>query len=146
MPLTFKATIEFFEEGLTSSEQAAVSEGFGRHSNEQDAPEYQKDRVKWLATDERNTLRAVLTADILWDWIYVDELWVSPESRGCGLGRKLMLRAEELAKSRGLQGIWLWTQSWQADGFYRQLGYSEFTRFDDFPRGHSRIGFRKKLS
>ena len=63
--------------------------------------------------------------------MYIDELWVSPESRGAGLGRALMLRAEELAKSRGLQGLWLWTQSWQADGFYRQLGYDEFARFDD---------------
>ena len=49
-------------------------------------------------------------------------------------------------------GVWngcqwrLWTQSWQAGGFYQQLGYSEFTRFDDFPKGHSRIGFRKILA
>ena len=126
-------------------EQSVVSDGFQKHSDEQGAPEYKKNRVKWLAFDERKNIQAVLAADILWDWIYIDELWVSPESRGTGLGRKLMRLAEEFAIAQGLQGIWLWTQSWQADGFYRQLGYDEFTRFEDFPKGHSRIGFRKKL-
>ena len=137
--------IEFRRGGLTSSEQSLVSKGFQTHSEEHDAPEYKKERVKWLALDERNDVRAVLTADILWDWIYIDELWISPELRGEGLGRKLVQLAEEFAISQSLQGIWLWTQSWQAGGFYTQLGYSQFTRFDDFPKGHSRIGFRKKL-
>ena len=138
--------IEFLRQGLTSSEQSVVSEGFRRHSEEQGAPEYRKDRVKWIASDERKDIHAVLTADILWDWIYIDELWISPDLRGEGLGRKLMRRAEEFAMSQGLQGIWLWTQSWQAEGFYTRLGYTQFTRFDDFPKGHSRIGFRKKLT
>ena len=114
--------IEFRKEGLTASEQSVVAIGFQKHSDEQGAPEYEKERVKWLAFDEQKSLQGVLTADILWDWIYVDELWVSPESRGTGLGRELMQLAEEFAVSQGLQGLWLWTQSWQADGFYRKLG------------------------
>lgn len=123
-----------------------VSAGFQAHSDEQAAPEYRKERLKWLAVDEKKDISAVLTAVMLWDWMYIDELWVSPESRGGGLGRQLMALAEEFARSQGLQGIWLWTQSWQAEGFYRQLGYTEFTRFDEFPKGHSRIGFRKILN
>ena len=138
--------IEFHRGDLTPSEQSLVSEGFRADTDEQDAPDYEKQRVKWLALDKQEGIGAVLTADILWDWIYIDELWVSPELRGEGLGRKLMQLAEEFATVQGLQGIWLWTQSWQAEGFYRQLGYSQFTRFDDFPKGHSRIGFRKTLA
>ena len=46
-----------------------------------------------------------------------------------------MQLAEEFAVSQSLQGLWLWTQSWQAEGFYRQPGYSQFTRFDNFPGG-----------
>ena len=145
-PMAIEVDIEFRRGDLTSSEQSVVSEGFQAHAEEQDAPEYKKERVKWLAFDEQNDIRAVVTADILWDWIYIDELWVCPESRGAGLGRQLMQLAEEFAISQSLQGIWLWTQSWQAEGFYRQLGYSQFTRFDHFPKGHSRIGFRKKLT
>ena len=138
--------IEFRRGGLTVSEQSLVSDGFHAHSEELDAPQYQKEHVSWLAHDERNDIRAVLTADILWDWMYINELWVCPDSRGEGLGRRLMQSAEDLAGAQNLAGIWLWTQSWQAEGFYTRLGYSEFTRFDDFPRGHTRTGFRKKLS
>lgn len=122
-----------------------MSDGFRQHGDETGGPEYRKEHVNWIANDEQDAIKAVLTADILWDWIYIDELWVSPESRGNGLGRKLMLLAEDFAESEKLQGIWLWTQSWQAEGFYARLGYDEFTRFDDFPKGHSRIGYRKRL-
>lgn len=135
--------IAFARGELSAAEQALVSEGFERHAGQLDAPHYEKERVKWLANDEDGDLRAVLTADVLWDWVYVDELWVSRDLRGQGIGRELMRLAEEFAKTRKLRGIWLWTQSWQAEDFYRNLGYSEFTRFEDFPRGHSRIGFRK---
>ena len=137
--------IEFREGTLTSTEQSVVSEGFQAHSEEQSAPEYGKQHVKWLAFDGQNEIGAVLTADILWGWVYIDELWVSPKLRGQGLGGRLMQLAEEFAASGELQGIWLWTQSWQAEDFYTRLGYNEFTRFDDFPKGHSRIGFRKTL-
>lgn len=138
--------IDFRREDLTPSERSIVSEGFHAQTEEQNAPEYKKERVRWLAFDERKDVRAVLTADILWDWIYIDELWVSRKLRGQGLGRQLVQLAEEFALSQDLQGIWLWTQSWQGEGFYKQLGYSQFTRFDNFPKGHSRIGFRKKLT
>ncbi len=144
--MAISADIELLHGDLSSAEQSLVNYGFDEHTETQAAPRYEKQRVKWLATDERGDLGAVLTADILWDWIYVDELWVAEELRGEGVGRELMRRAEELGQSRGLQGIWLWTQSWQAEGFYRRLGYSEFTRFEDFPKGHSRIGFRKLLA
>lgn len=137
--------IEFRHGDLTPSERSLVSEGFRTHAEEQDAPEYKKERLKWLAFDERQEIRAVLTADILWDWLYIDELWVSPKSRSEGLGKQLMQFVEEFALSQSLQGIWLWTQSWQAEGFYTHLGYSQFARFDDFPKGYSRTGFRKEL-
>ena len=101
-----------------------MSEGFCSDTHEQGAPEYKKERVKWLAFDEAKEVRAVLTAEILWDWIYIDEVWVSSMARGEGLGRQLMQLAEE---------------------FYKKLGFSQFTRFENFPTGYSRIGFRKTL-
>ncbi len=139
-------TIQFQREGLTPAEQSVVSDGFESHSADQGAPAYQKTRIKWVSRDEQGRIQAVLAADNLWDWIYIDELWVSLQVRGQGLGRALMVLAEDYAAAEGLQGLWLWTQSWQAEGFYTRLGYEEFTRFDNFPAGHSRIGFRKTLT
>jgi ribosomal protein S18 acetylase RimI-like enzyme len=128
---------------LTVAEQAAVAEGFSEHSEAVAAPAYSKERINWIVRAPQTGVLGVLAGDMLWDWLYVDELWVSPELRGTGIGRKLMKLAEEHAAACRLQGIWLWTQSWQAEAFYRKLGYVEFTRFENFPPGHSRIGFRK---
>lgn len=137
--------IVFSRGDLTVAEQSAVSEGFSEHSKHVAAPEYEKERIKWTVKEEKSGLLGVLTADALWDWLYIDELWISPEIREAGLGKRLMKKAEEYATSENLKGIWLWTQSWQAEGFYKKLGYTEFTRFEDFPRGHCRIGLRKVL-
>ncbi len=137
--------IAFRHGELSAAARDAVSRGFARHSEELKAPVYSKRLVNWTITERRHAVIAVLTADLLWDWLYIDELWVSEELRGKGVGRKLMKLAEEFAATEQLEGIWLWTQSWQAEGFYRKLGYVEFSRFEDFPRGHSRMGYRKTI-
>ena len=77
-----------------------VSAGFDSHSEEKAAPAYEKKRVKWVAFDEQQYIRAALTAEVLWDWMYIDELWVTPEARGDGLGRQLMQLAEGFAAFR----------------------------------------------
>jgi ribosomal protein S18 acetylase RimI-like enzyme len=136
---------EFRPGNLVADEQAVVTAGFYRHSEQLAAPPFDKRRLSWLAR-EGQALVGVVTADLLWDWLYIDELWVDDSQRGRGLGKALMRQAEEYASSNQMTGVWLWTQSWQAADFYGRLGYEEFTRFEDFPRGHTRIGFRKYLS
>ncbi|WOJ92325.1 GNAT family N-acetyltransferase [Congregibacter variabilis] len=137
--------IRFQQGGLTSSQQAVITEGFRTHAVHRQAPPYQAQNLSWVASDEHNEIAAALAGEIVWDWVFVDELWVAPDHRGLGLGSKLLTSAEEFAKEQALQGIWLWTQSWEAEDFYPKLGYSEFTRFENFPKGHTRIGYRKSL-
>lgn len=131
---------------LTPSEQSVVTAGFEAHSEAAGAPAFVKERFTWVIDGEKAGLQAALTADLLWDWLYIDELWVHPSLRGTGLGRRLMTQAEQFAEAEGLSGIWLWTQSWQAEAFYHALGYEEFARFEDFPKGHSRIGLRRQAT
>ncbi len=137
--------IEEHDGALSESEQAVVCAGFREHSEEQRAPAIIRKQLKWLGCDEDGELRAALTAEVVWDWMYIDELWVGRELRGAGVGARLMESAEEWASSAGLQGIWLWTQDWQAAGFYERLGYREFCRFPNFPTGFERIGLRKVI-
>lgn len=80
-----------------------------------------------------------------WGWLHIELLWTEEHFRGHGLGRTLMHEVEARAREMGLTGIYLWTQSWQAGGFYAKLGYEQFVEFKDFPPGHSRFGFRKYL-
>ena len=137
--------IKFKSGEITASEQDVISAGFARHTKEQTAPPYDKQRINWLVYNEPEILVGALTADLVWDWIYIDELWVDESCRGTGLGKKLMQQVEDYATKEQLSGLWLWTQSWQAAEFYESLGYEEFTRFEDFPKGHFRVGLSKRL-
>jgi GNAT superfamily N-acetyltransferase len=138
--------IKFKNGNLSSDEQQKITAGFEKHSDQWGAPHFGKERINWVIYEKQENLIGALTADIFWNWIYIDELWVSERHRSKGLGKILMRKAEDLAMSYGLVGVYLWTQSWQAENFYKRLGYVEFTRFQDFPKGYSRIGFRKQLS
>ena len=138
-------SIEFKRAPLTSEEQEVVTAGFAHVSRERSAPQYHRDELSWVGRSDAGDIVCALTARIIWDWIYIDELWVDLQCRGTGLGRRLMVEAENFAAQEKLVGVWLWTQSWQAGGFYEHLGYKEFTRFADFPRGHQRIGYRKMM-
>ena len=118
--------VNFLYGYLNDNQQQIVTAGFTNHTNEHFAPKYQRDRMNWLAYEDNDLLIAVLAADLLWDWIYIDELWVDKNFRSMGIGKKLMNEAEDYAISHNLTGLWLWTQSWQAATFYEKLGYNEF--------------------
>ena len=137
--------IEFSESSLTDEEQSIVTDGLEQQSSLSMAPEYVSSTVAWKQYSDERQLVAVLTGKQLWDWLYVDELFVIESQRGNGLGKTLLIEAERYANKQSLTGIWLWTQSWQAEDFYKRLGYHEFCRFPDFPKGFQRIGLRKQL-
>lgn len=129
---------------VSNSDQHWIHQTFIAHTDKERAPAFDKQTMAWIAYvgDQR---AAALTAATQWDWLYVDELVVDAEFRRQGLGSQLMAQAEAFAKERGLVGIWLWTQSWQAEHYYPKLGYEEFARFEDNPKGYYRLGFRKVL-
>lgn len=78
-------------------------------------------------------------------WAFVEVLFVPAELRGRGLGAGLIGAVERLARERGCAGIWLDTYAFQAPGFYRRLGFTDFGEIDGFPPGASRIFFSKRL-
>jgi RimJ/RimL family protein N-acetyltransferase len=73
-------------------------------------------------------------------------LWVDQPRRGEGLGSRLVLVAEQVARDRGCATVVLDTHTFQAPEFYRRLGYEEVGRFDDFPVGHGQVMFQKRLT
>lgn len=78
-------------------------------------------------------------------WLFVELLVVPAELRGQGVGSDLMRQAEKVARARGCLGIWLDTFSFQAPGFYEKLGFQRVGRIDDYPPGHNRSFFQKRL-
>lgn len=95
--------------------------------------------------DVQNTIVAGLVGKTHWGWLYISHLWVAENLRGQGYGRKLLLKAEEVAKQRNCGHAYLDTFSFQALGFYESLGYQAFGVLEDFPPGHQRYFLRKEL-
>jgi ribosomal protein S18 acetylase RimI-like enzyme len=77
---------------------------------------------------------------------YIKRMWVSPEVRGLGLGRKLLQALEDRARALGYPMIRLETQKslTEAQRLYRSCGYREVPRFNDERYAHH--WFEKRLT
>ena len=53
---------------------------------------------------------------------------------------------EEEARQRGCVGVFLYTYSFQAPGFYQKQGYQPMGVLDDCPPGYQRIYLKKSLT
>lgn len=120
--------------------------GLDSDKEEQNAPLFREEPIQIIAHDDRGRRIAALAGTICWDWLYIDMIWVEKDSRKKNTGSDLMRRVEQEARLRNCAGVYLWTQSFQAPGFYEKLGYEKFVVISDFPRGHQRIGFMKRLA
>lgn len=87
-----------------------------------------------------------LYGSLLYRWMFIELLAVPEQARGQGLGSRLMAMAENRANEKNCVGIWLDTFDFQAPEFYRSLGFSEFGQVNDYPPGHRRYFFQKRLA
>jgi GNAT superfamily N-acetyltransferase len=97
-----------------------------------------------LRDESGQTLGGVI-GDTYYGWLSVSLMFVKEELRGQGYGEKLLLRAEEEARLRGVKNVFLDTFSFQAPDFYQKLGYRIFGELADFPPGHTRHYLTKRL-
>jgi len=81
----------------------------------------------------------------MYDWLFIELLFIPERLRGGALGREVMARAEEEARGRGCIGAWLDTFSFQARGFYEKLGYEVTGTIPDHPRDGARYIMSKRL-
>jgi GNAT superfamily N-acetyltransferase len=95
---------------------------------------------------EDGTLTGGLYGWTIYDWLFVELLFVPEQLRGHGLGADLLVRAEAEARARGCIGAWLDTFSFQARGFYEKLGYELAGTIPDHPRGGARYILAKRWS
>ena len=79
-------------------------------------------------------------------WLQVTYLWVAETARRLGYGSRLLVEAENYARSRGAIGSALETHSFQARPFYERHGYEVFSTLDGYPQGHAKHFLRKALT
>lgn len=78
-------------------------------------------------------------------WLEVKFVWVRPDQRGRGLGRRLVETAEAEARARGCHSAWLDSYTFQAPGMYQRLGYRVFGRLQNFPDAAERVFLTRAL-
>jgi GNAT superfamily N-acetyltransferase len=98
-----------------------------------------------VGRDSSGNINAGLKGYSLYNWLFVEWLWVAEAFRKHGYGSNLLSQAEHIAKERSCTGIYLDTFSFQAPQFYAKHGYQEFGRINNFPMGHDRIFLYKHL-
>ncbi|TPG78314.1 GNAT family N-acetyltransferase [Pseudomonas arsenicoxydans] len=98
-----------------------------------------------LVRDDKGEILGGLYGRFFYQWLFIELLSVPEQARGQGLGSKLMQMAEDLAREKECVGIWLDTFDFQAPEFYKRLGYSELGQIADYPPGHKRHFFQKRL-
>lgn len=76
----------------------------------------------------------------------IKRMWVAPSARGLGLGKRILLRLEELARERQLPLLRLETNKTltEAQSLYRRNGFREVPPFNAEPYAHH--WFEKSLS
>lgn len=123
-----------------------MRKGLANHREDEVGPAWIKDTTYFIRDDAGEIIGGVTGNYGGFGWMYVDTLWVSPEHRGAGHGRKLMELIEAEAVENGCYGSYLSTYSFQAPEFYDRLGYVPFGELKEFPPGMSRFFLKKDLS
>ncbi|CAI8874629.1 Predicted N-acetyltransferase YhbS [Pseudomonas sp. IT-P12] len=98
-----------------------------------------------LVRDDQGEILGGLYGRFFYRWLFIELLSVPEQARGDGMGSQLMRMAEDLAREKECVGIWLDTFSFQAPAFYQKMGYSELGQIVDYPPGHRRHFFQKRL-
>jgi len=101
--------------------------------------------VAVLLKDDSGQTIGGLTGRAIYDWLFISLLHIPEAFRGQDIGTRLMAKAEEFARQRGLVGIWLDTYSFQARGFYEKLGFTVFGTIEGHPRGGARYFLEKRF-
>ena len=99
-----------------------------------------------LVLREDDRLLAGLFAEIVWNALHIDLLWVAADHRRHGYGRSLVQRAEEFSRERACDVAYLSTFDFQAPPFYGSMGYSVIGELVGAPRGSRRLWFGKALT
>jgi GNAT superfamily N-acetyltransferase len=95
--------------------------------------------------DDAGQIAAGLAGGTWAGYLEVKILWVREDRRGQGLGRKLLLAAEQEARGRGCGQVLLDTHDFQAPAFYKKLGYGVFGVFEGIGGCYARYFLSKKL-
>ena len=102
--------------------------------------------LEYIAKNENDEEVGGILAGIgYWNGLEINILWVKDEYRKKGIGTHILKYVEDVAKAKGATVAMLDTFDFQAEGFYLKNGYMPIGEIPNFPEGHKRIYFSKRL-
>ena len=109
--------------------------------------EYGQSQPVWVsARDAQGELVGGLRGFVFLQWLTVELLFVDEAARQQGVGRKLLVTAEQKARDLGAHSVTLSTFEWQARGFYIKQGYEECGHIDNYIQGFQLVYLKKSLT
>ena len=145
MKLVDHSILDFKENARVNGELIdAIDDGLTAY-NEANYPDPKAAPITLSIENTDQKLVGGLTGRSAYGWMRVDVVWVAESERGLGLGAKLILHAEQVARERGCHGIHLDTHGFQAPEFYEGLGYESFGVLERYPEEHPHTYYRKTL-
>lgn len=109
--------------------------------------EYGQSEPVWVsARNAQGELVGGLRGFVFLQWLNVELLFVDEALRHQGMGRALLIEAEQKARGLEAHSATLTTFEWQARGFYLKQGYEEFGRIDNYLQGFALVYLKKSLA
>ncbi|GIU13338.1 N-acetyltransferase [Shewanella sp. c952] len=121
----------------------ALVAGLRQHRNEKIGDE-DTQPLSVVARDDAGKIIGGVTGRSIYKNFLIEVVWVDKAARGSGLGRQLMLQAEEQAKQRGCLAAQLDTLSFQAPQFYQKLGFEVVGTVPEFAGSPARYFMLKR--
>jgi GNAT superfamily N-acetyltransferase len=123
--------VEFLEDQINTYNIARTGVGFGGF-------------LAIFVRDDKGEIVAGVYGYTWGDCCQIELLWFQEALRGQGIGKQLLLTAEQEALKRGCKVATLDTHSFQAPGFYQKLGYQVIGQVEDYPLPEYRLIYLKK--
>lgn len=98
-----------------------------------------------ILRDSANRIVGGLSVDIAYGCLYLRRLWVDPNWRRVGWGRKLVIRAESIAREKGCTFAITHVMDWEETPFFQKLGYVVESLSSGYQNSSRQFRFRKEL-
>jgi len=130
-------------ERTIGSTKRAVLGGLIGYNNEKMG----RQKYKRLAVSlrERKKIVGGIVGEVWTTVLFIQFFWMDQKFRGKDFGTKLIRAIEDEAREFGATRSYLDTMSFQAPGFYRACGYTEYGSIDGYPGGITRHWFTRSL-
>ena len=127
----------------------ALSDGiaaFNRATIADLEPNEDEVRFHVIAKDDAGELVGGLRGACYWNTLHIELLWLSERARGSGIGRQIIVAAEDFARDHNCELALVETTSWQARPFYEKSGYELMATLEGRPKGHASHYLKKTLT